>query len=183
MTRADVADTEPRFDERQPPAPDDLFDADDEAEPADVGAFSAVDPRVAEALRYAGRELRSGVCETGTNGGIPLSRYVHWFNPGLGPVPWCAFFISWCWDNATDRNRRTPWDNPGYVPSVHAWARTHGKLVTRPRQGDLFGVGGDHIGWVLTAGGSDFTTIEGNAPTCVRSIRRGTSGMWFARIA
>ncbi|MFC7615171.1 hypothetical protein ACFQV2_18300 [Actinokineospora soli] len=116
MTRADVADTEPRFDERQPPAPDDLFDADDEAEPADVGAFSAVDPRVAEALRYAGRELRSGVCETGTNGGIPLSRYVHWFNPGLGPVPWCAFFISWCWDNATDRNRRTPGTTPATSP-------------------------------------------------------------------
>jgi hypothetical protein len=141
-----------------------------------------VDPRVMEALRYAGAELRGGVCESGDNGGVPHQRYVRWFG-NHGPEPWCAFFVSWCWDNATDRNRRTPWDNPGYVPSVHSWAAQHGKLVSRPQSGDVFGVGGEHMGWVWSAGGSEIVTIEGNTSSgCVRSNRRSTQGLWFARI-
>jgi hypothetical protein len=45
------------------------------------------------------------VCEEGTNGGVPHTRYVKWLGSGLPPNPWCAFFIS-CWDNAADRNHR-----------------------------------------------------------------------------
>lgn len=142
-----------------------------------------VDPRVMEALRYAGAELRAGVCESGDNGGIPHQRYVRWFG-NHGPAPWCAFFVSWCWDNATDRNRRTPWENPGYVPSVRAWAAQHGKLVSRPQTGDVFGVGGEHMGWVWSASGGEIVTIEGNTSSgCVRSNRRSAQGLWFARIA
>lgn len=144
---------------------------------------NAVDPRVMEALRYAGAELRAGVCETGYNGGLPHRRYVQWFG-NYPPSPWCAYFVSWCWDNATDRNRRTPWDNPGWVLSVQGWARQHGKLVSQPQTGDLFGVGGDHIGWVWSASGGEIVTVEGNTSSgCVRSNRRPTPGLWFARIA
>jgi len=144
---------------------------------------ASADPRVMEALRYAGAELRAGVCEQGDNGGVPYQRYVRWFG-NYPPSPWCAFFVSWCWDNATDRNRRTPWDNPGWVLSVHSWASQHGKLVSRPQAGDIFGVGGEHMGWVWSDGDGEIVTIEGNTSSgCVRSHRRVTSGLWFARIA
>lgn len=190
----ELADVDPRFDDEQPPAPQTVFEIAEPATPdaPDVGAEpggrrtvsgGGGDPRVAEALRYAGAELRRGVCEQGVNGGIPLTRYVRWFGGNLPPSPWCAYFVSWCWDNATDRNHKTPWVNPGYVPSIHEWASAHRKLVRRPTPGDLFGVRGDHIGWVLTSSGSAITTIEGNASGCVRSYRRSASGLWFARIA
>jgi hypothetical protein len=145
--------------------------------------MASADPRVMKALRYAGAELRAGVCEQGENGGVPHQRYVRWFG-NYPPSPWCAYFVSWCWDNATDRNRRTPWDTPGAVRSVHTWASQHGKLVSRPQAGDVFGVGSDHMGWVWSAGGGEIVTIEGNTSSgCVRSHRRPTSGLWFARIA
>lgn len=192
MSETELADVEPRFGEEQPPPQEAIFQEArelrlDETDQAEPGVATVVggggDPRVAEALRYAGAELQGGVCEEGTNGGVPLTRYVKWFGAGLPASPWCAFFVSWCWDNATDRNHKTPWDNPGWVPSIHAWAKAHGKLIDRPEQGALFGVRGEHIGWVLTPGGSSFTTIEGNASGCVRSYRRNTSGLWMARIA
>src|SRR5215218_7823569 len=58
-----------------------------------------------------------GVRETppGSNGGVPLERYVRWFAPGSTPVPWCAHFVSWCHDQVTDRNRRVPWRSAGIV--------------------------------------------------------------------
>jgi hypothetical protein len=194
MTDDDIADVEPRFDAEQVPPPSAVYegskpvqiDPREAAAPSrrrEVSGGGGGDPRVAKALRYAGAELRRGVCEEGKNGGIPFERYVQWFGSHLGPSPWCAFFVSWCWDMATDRNRRTPWENPGYVPSIHAWASSHGKLVGQPEPGDLFGDGGDHIGWVLTPGRSTFTTIEGNTPRCVESLERSVSGLWFARIA
>ncbi|MDX8029184.1 CHAP domain-containing protein [Lentzea sp. BCCO 10_0856] len=190
MPEHSVADVEPLFDAVQERPHADLFAGVPEAEVPDVAAeplwpavAAAVDPRVAEALRYAGAELRRGVCETGDNGGVPYTRYVQWFGSNLPRGPWCAYFVSWCWDNATDRNRRVPWPNPGWVESVRGWASAHGKLVNRPRQGDLFGEGGAHIGWVLSVNGSGFTTIEGNASDCVRSYQRSTGGLWFARIA
>ncbi len=195
-------DVEPSFEERQSPAPPEAFadakpvnvDVAEEREdrgfggPNDEGlrtrGRAVVDPRVAEALRYAGAELRGRVCESAGNTGVPYTRYVKWFGAGLPPSPWCAFFVSWCWDNATDRNHRTPWSNPGYVPSVREWARAHGKTVSRPRQGDVFGIDGAHMGWVLRTEGSAIMTIEGNTSSgCVASHRRSPSGLWFARIA
>jgi hypothetical protein len=185
-----LTDVEPRTDISQQAPDDRLFATVTDAEvPAVADApdwpavQTSVDPRVAEALRYAAAELRRGVCESGTNGGIPHTRYVRWFGSTLPPSAWCAYFVSWCWDNATDRNRRTPWSSPGSVASVHTWASAHGKLVSRPRQGDVFGAGGDHMGWVLSVDGNSFTTIEGNASGCVRSHSRTVSGLWFARIA
>jgi hypothetical protein len=183
-----LVDVEPVDSPQQPPPTHAAFaeavEVDlDTTEDSVRSLTASIDPRVMEALRYAGAELRAGVCEQGDDGGVPHQRYVRWF--GNYPAsPWCAYFVSWCWDNATDRNRRTPWDTPGYVPSVRSWASRHGKLVSRPQTGDVFGVEGEHMGWVWSAGGGNIVTIEGNTSSgCVRSNRRSTSGLWFARIA
>lgn len=123
-----------------------------------------------------------GVCETGKNGGVPHQRYVKAFWPNSGPQPWCAFFVSWCFLQAT--RRKPPWDNPGWVASVNSWASSHQARVDVPRQGDLFGVGGDHMGMIRGVNTAQRTivTLEGNTPSgCVRSNIRPFGGLWFAR--
>lgn len=150
----------------------------------------AEDPRLAAAGHSAtGVRMmqiawgQRGVCESGENAGVPLRRYVHPFLPGSGPLPWCAFFVSWCYLQTT--RRKPPWRNPGYVPSVHEWAKQHGKLVRVPLKGDMFGIGGDHMGIVVqsTRRPQRFVTIEGNTSSgCVRSLERPWTGHWFARI-
>lgn len=115
----------------------------------------------------------------------PLTRYVRYFQAGLGPLPWCAFFVSWAWDQASDQNRRVPWGNPGYVGSVRGWAGKVGRLVSTPIHGDLFGVGDNHMGIVV---GSDprkriLYTTEGNYSGKVAGVSRPWGGLWFARLA
>jgi hypothetical protein len=121
-----------------------------------------------------------GVCETGKNGGVPLQRYVKAFWPQSGPEPWCAFFISWCYLQST--GRQPPWTNKGLVGSVYTWAKGAGVLHPRPQQGDMFGIGGQHMGMVrgVNQNGS-FVTIEGNTSSgCVRGFVRPAGSAWFA---
>lgn len=122
-----------------------------------------------------------GVAESGgDNNGVPLTRYVRYFVPGSGPQPWCTYFVSWCWDQATDRNRRVPWTNPGYVPSVLEWAQRVGRLVSRPQRGDLVGYrNGLHIGIVESVSGNSFTSIEGNWSNRVSRVGRTVGSSYF----
>jgi hypothetical protein len=124
-----------------------------------------------------------GVCESGDNGGVPLQRYVHAFWPSSGPQPWCAFFVSWCYLQAT--GHKPPWQNPGLVASVEAWMQANGRLVSAPVHGDVFGVGGEHMGLVVGAdpGKRQIWTVEGNTSSgCVRGNLRPWSGLWFGRL-
>ena len=124
-----------------------------------------------------------GVCETGQNGGVPLQRYVHAFWPSSKPEPWCAFFVSWCYLQAT--RRRPPWQNPGYVGSVNAWMRSAGRIVTTPAHGDVFGVSDQHMGLVVGADRAkrQIWTVEGNTSSgCVKGNLRPWSGLWFGRL-
>lgn len=133
---------------------------------------------------------QTGVVESGgEDGGIPFKRYVRWFLPNYPkPLPWCAFFVSWCFDTCAigNRNRRVPWSNPGYVGSVYQWAKSNNRLVTTPVHGDLFGFGDNHIGFVAGANNNTGTiwTIEGNYSDRVtqRSINYRASRLWFARL-
>ena len=121
-----------------------------------------------------------GVCETGQNGGVPLRRYVQAFWPQSGPQPWCAFFVSWCYLQTT--GRQPPWSHKGLVSSVRTWAQDAGTLRSRPQQGDMFGIGGQHMGLVrgVNPNGS-FVTIEGNTSSgCVRGFVRPAGSTWFA---
>jgi hypothetical protein len=122
-----------------------------------------------------------GVRETppGSNGGVPLERYVRWFTPGSTPVPWCTHFVSWCFDQVTDRNRRVPWRSAGLVRAVRLW-RPH---VQVPVHGDFFGVGDQHMGvvWEVNTPARAIRTIEGNYSDAVVAVERRLPGLWFVR--
>jgi hypothetical protein len=115
----------------------------------------------------------------GSNRGVPLQRYVRWFAPGATPVPWCAHFASWCFDQVTDRNRDVPWQSAGVVRAVRLW-RPH---VRVPVHGDFFGVGDQHMGvvWDVDATARTIKTIEGNYSDAVVAVERSWPGLWFVR--
>jgi hypothetical protein len=115
----------------------------------------------------------------GSNRGVPLERYVRWFAPGSTPVPWCAHFISWCFDQVTDRNRRVPWRSAGVVRAVRVWR----PAVRVPLHGDFFGVGDQHMGvvWEVDAAARTIKTIEGNYSDAVVAVERAWAGLWFVR--
>lgn len=151
----------------------DLLDDDHEQYRALV-AGSAVGQRMVQ----IGLSQR-GVAESGgTNRGVPFDRYVRPFGYRT-PIPWCACFVSWCYWQTT--GVKPPWDNPAYVGSVHNWARAHRKLVTAPSQGDMFGLGDDHMGMVAARlRNGRILTIEGNWGDRVLSQQRPIAGAWFA---
>lgn len=154
---------------------------DDLTPPGDVGVLRGTADHSAVGLRMVEIALgQLGVCESGNNGGVPLTRYVRAFWPSSGPQPWCAFFVSWCYLKST--RRKPPWSNAGYVPSVESWASSTGRRVRIPLRGDMFGVGGTHMGIVTRSLQNKVYTIEGNTSSgCVKSIVRPTRGLWFAR--
>jgi hypothetical protein len=120
-----------------------------------------------------------GVAESGgEDRGVPFNRYVKPFGYST-PIPWCACFVSWCyWQTA---GVKPQWANPAYVGSVYNWAKTRGQLVTNPSQGDMFGLGDDHMGMVVARlRNGRFVTIEGNWGDRVLSQERPISGAWFA---
>jgi len=127
-----------------------------------------------------------GVAETGEDRGVPLERYVRYFIPRSGPLPWCAFFVSWAFDTTGDRNLKVAWGNAGYVGSIRDWAGRTKRLVAVPQHGDIFGVGDQHTG--LGAGANPekgaIWTIEGNYSDRVaqRLINYRPAGLWFARL-
>ncbi|MEQ1702786.1 MAG: CHAP domain-containing protein [Ilumatobacteraceae bacterium] len=126
-----------------------------------------------------------GVAESGgENRGTPLTRYVHWFSPGSGPVPWCAYFVSWCWDRATDSNHRVPWSNPGYCGSIVDWAGRTGHRVSRPQRGDIYVYNNlSHCGIVESVGTNTFTSIDGNWSNRVSRVPgRSFSGYTYIRL-
>ncbi|MBA3841904.1 MAG: CHAP domain-containing protein [Actinobacteria bacterium] len=96
-----------------------------------------------------------------------------WF--GVDGVPWCAIFVSYCFDVGAGTVLCRGWHGAGvgrrgvaYVPTLSAWLRATGRAVEEPRPGDLVvfdwdGGAPDHVGIViraLPAGGLE--TVEGN---------------------
>jgi hypothetical protein len=94
--------------------------------------------------------------------------------------------VSWCFDTTGDQNHRMPWNNPGYVGSIHSWAAGTGRLVSMPQHGDIFGIGTEHTGLVVGANPASHLiwTIEGNYNNGVgqRNIDYSSNQLWFARM-
>ncbi len=121
---------------------------------------------LAEALRHVGvKESPPGSNRT---------MFGRWF--GVDGVPWCAIFVSYCFDVGAGVVLCRGWHGAGvgtrgvaYVPTLAAWLRATGRWVDgAPRQGDIAifdwdGGEPDHVGIVViaTPGGS-LETVEGN---------------------
>jgi len=133
-------------------------------------------------LGVAKFEHAEGVCEVpdGSNRGDGVTKYL----PQGSPAPWCCFFVSWCWHEATSE-----WplgERHGHVLTLWRAAtrlkRAFPKAGYRPRPGDFFVMlyrrhrkltGSGHIGLVykVAADGVSFNTLEGN---CGNRVKLGT---------
>jgi hypothetical protein len=119
---------------------------------------------LAEALRHVGiRESPPGSNRT---------MFGRWF--GVDGVPWCAIFVSYCFDVGAGVVLCRGWHGAGvrprgvaYVPTLSAWLRATGRAVDEPRPGDIavFDWDGglpDHVGIVIRPHGDRIDTVEGN---------------------
>jgi CHAP domain-containing protein len=120
---------------------------------------------LAEALRHVGvRESPPGSNRT---------MFGRWF--GVDGVPWCAIFVSYCYDVGAGTVLCRGWRGAGvgkrgvaYVPTLSAWLRATGRVVDEPHPGDLAiydwdGGLPDHVGIVVRRlDGDRFEAVEGN---------------------
>ena len=120
---------------------------------------------VVEALRHVGvRETPPGSNRT---------MFGRWF--GVDAVPWCAIFVSYCFDVGGGVVLCRGWPGAGvtprgvaYVPTLAAWLRATGRWVDGdPKPGDIviFDWDGglpDHAGIVVGVTGGRLQTVEGN---------------------
>lgn len=102
------------------------------------------------------------------------NKYSRYF--GFGRQPWCADFVAFCVDMTGNRDKKVPWGYPSAVKNILAMGRKRGEVHSRPRKGDIFIYKKDkHTGFVLSAQGSKFMTIEGNMSDRVGSHARDAS--------
>jgi cell wall-associated NlpC family hydrolase len=107
--------------------------------------------------------------------GSNRQKFGAWF--GVNGVPWCAEFVSFCFNVGAGvvlgKGARGPGVYPKgvtYVPTLEAWLRSSGRWVGRvaPQPGDLAifnwdGGVADHVGIVKRyLGGGKFESVEGN---------------------
>lgn len=124
------------------------------------------------------KALTESVKHIGTKEKPPGSNrtpFGEWF--GLDGVPWCAIYVSYCFEIGAGYQLGKgstggvyPGKGMAYVPSVEAWLRSSGQWLGRvtPQPGDIAiynwdGGVPDHIGIVeSSAGGGKFVAQEGN---------------------
>lgn len=99
-----------------------------------------------------------------------LQKYGEWYN--LNGQPWCAIFVSWCFNQAGIP--LVLQDSKGYynVPKGYSLLKQQDKIVDKPQPGDLifFDFNGDgipeHTGIVNEVHNDNtFLSIEGNTST------------------
>jgi CHAP domain len=94
--------------------------------------------------------------------GSNCNPYSRWF--GFGCQFWCADFVAYCVDRSGHHiHHHAPWGYASAVSNITRWGQKNGWIRSRPRKGDIFTrKDGGHTGFVLSAQGSSFTTVEGN---------------------
>lgn len=131
-------------------------------------------------LALAQREHELGTREDpdGSNWGDGVTKFLE----GVGPNPWCCFFVWWVWKEA---NGEYLWGKRhGHVQTAWRVAKANGVAYTKdkytPIPGDFFVLlyknshgnftGTGHIGFVLSVSpdGTSFNTIEGNTANRVK---------------
>jgi hypothetical protein len=141
----------------------------------------------------AGTALRLGALQVSNSQNYvenPLGSNVNPYSRYFGittPQPWCAYFISFCYDYASNRDRRVPW-SAGYSGSFHQYAAPQGWVVTSPMAGDIFVYPNyQHSGIVtgqISLATGQFATVEGNwGDRVYRQFRNfRTNQYYFIRI-
>lgn len=124
-------------------------------------------PTAAEVLAVARAEI--GVVERPA--GSNRVKYWDWYDPSLQGNPWCAAFVSWCFDQAGMRLAIQTPKGFHYTPSGRSWFDKAGRLHRAPQVGDvaLFDFPGgknrtEHTGIVesVSRDGTRMLCIEGN---------------------
>lgn len=126
----------------------------------------------AKALAEARRHLGARESPPGSN----RTQFGRWF--GIDGVPWCAIFVSYCYDRGAGVVLCHGWHGSGvyakgvtYVPTLEAWLRARRMWLARdelPAPGDLVifdwdGGEPDHCGLVEHAlDRGRIATVEGN---------------------
>ena len=106
--------------------------------------------------------------KTANAGSANYTKYGEWY--GLNGQPWCAMFVSWCFDQAGLADIAPKY--AGCYAGV-SWFRNHGtfhgKAAYTPQPGDViffssaaYPSGGAHTGIVTECDGEIVRTIEGN---------------------
>jgi CHAP domain len=144
-----------RFAELEVEAAEDLLaeqDPEDEA-----GGAAPISGHQLRALRLA--LTQKGIRETPPGSNVNI--YSKYF--GFGAQFWCADFVAWSLDKTGNQDKEVPWGYPSAVENITRWGKRNGKIHSRPRRGDIFTrKDGEHTGWVTSAEGTRFMTIEGN---------------------
>lgn len=131
-----------------------------------------------------------GVAESGgPNRGDPFERYAY---PGEEPLPWCARFMRWCWENAGTPLPGNRW-LIGSVAELRAALEAQGALVPLEdaRPGDLLLLrqrggsdagAGHHVGIIEQVTPTYIETIDGNWGDRVARVQRKRTdpGIWCA---
>lgn len=127
-------------------------------------------------------EHKKGVAEDpdGANWGDGVTKYL----TGIGPAPWCNFYVSWCYHETFGE-----WPQGkrhGHCMTFWNEAKKLGNAKTKdkykPVPGDIFIMlyknssgrytGSGHTGIVLSRLGDTFNTVEGNAGNRVKVGKR-----------
>lgn len=138
-------------------------------------------------LDYARSQV--GVAESGgANRGEPFTRYAL---IGEEPLPWCARFVRWCWENAGTPLPGNRW-LLGSVAELRDALTACGALVSPAdaRAGDIVGwrsrLGsdrgtGNHVSIVEAVSPTYLDTIDGNWDDRVARVqhRRDDPRLWF----
>ena len=135
---------------------------------------------IAEAQNYIGQIEGRPNC----SGGFIVDACQHYYGmgngTGVGPQPWCGCYTGYVAGQINYENYKAIC-SPG-VAVTYARAAERGWLKGRGNRntpmGALFLIDGRHIGFVLEAGDTYFTTVEGNASDGCRSLTRAWSDGW-----
>lgn len=100
------------------------------------------------------------------------NKYTHWYSDNVENIGysfwWCAAFVTYVVRKCGVSTSVVP--NYAYCPNCIDWARKNGRLYSKsqitsgsynPQPGDIFLREG-HTGIIVSVGGSEFTTVEGN---------------------
>jgi hypothetical protein len=129
-------------------------------------------------LDFARSQL--GVTESGgENRGEPFARYAY---PGEEPLPWCARFVRWCFENAHTPLPGNRW-LIGQVAELRDALNAHMALIPleQARAGDILFLRGragsdhgpgNHVGLVEHVSADAIETIDGNLGNRVARARR-----------